>query len=171
MNLNRVILAGRVVADPETRMTGTGTAVSNIRMATNRYYKDKSGQRQEQTEFHNVVFWGRQAEVVRDYLKKGQLVLVEGRLQTRSWEAKDGAKRYSTEVVAEGMQLGPKAGGGPQGGPGQADTASSSAAPASKKPAEAAPVKEEDIPVIDEDTVMNFDDEPAKQVDPKDIPF
>jgi len=169
MNLNRVILAGRVVADPETRMTSGGATVSNFRMATNRYFQDKSGQKQEQTEFHNIVTWARSAEVVRDYLKKGQLVLVEGRMQTRSWEGKDGSKRYTTEVVAESIQLGPKAGGGGSAAAsGQADGASS--APASK-PTEAAPIKEEDIPVIDEDTVMNFDDEPAKQVDPKDIPF
>ncbi len=169
MNLNRVLLAGRVVAEPETRMTSNGSTVANFRMATNRYYNDKSGQRQEQTEFHAVVSWGRQAEVVRDYLKKGQLVLIEGRLQTRSWEGKDGSKRWTTEVIAERLQLGPKSGSAaspqaPSGG-----NAPQASTPANNTPS--APVKEEDVPVIDEDTVMAFDDEPAKQVDPKDIPF
>ncbi len=170
MNLNKVILAGRVVADPETRMTSGGATVSSFGMATNRYYQDKSGNRQEQTEFHNVVTWARTAEVVRDYLKKGQLVLIEGRLQTSSWEAKDGSKRYKTEIVAERLQLGPKAGGG--GGSSAEESAQTdSKSTTNSKPAASAPIKEEDIPVIDEDTVMNFNDEPAKQVDPKDIPF
>lgn len=167
MNLNRVILIGRLTADPESRTTGSGTAVTNFRIATNRYYNDKSGTRQEQTEFHSIVAWARTAEVVRDYLKQGQMVMVEGRLQTRSWE-KDGQKRYATEIIADQIQLGPKA-----GAPTGSNQASSTNAPSPEKksaPAAAA-AQEEDIPVIDEDTVMNFDDEAPKQVDPKDIPF
>lgn len=167
MNLNKVIIAGRVTQDPETRMTGSGTAVSNFSVATNRYWS-RDGQRQEETEFHNIVAWARTAEIVRDYLKKGQLVLIEGRLQTRSWEGQDGKKNYKTEIVAEQLQLGPKAGGGNGGPSPQNSSSGGSSSGGSKKPATAA---EEDIPVIDEDTVMDFDEEPKKDVDPKDIPF
>ena len=162
MNLNKAIIAGRVTQDPETRMTGSGTAVSNFSVATNRYWT-KDGQRQEETEFHNIVAWARTAEIVRDYLKKGQLVLIEGRLQTRSWEGQDGKKNYKTEIIAEQLQLGPKAGGG-TGGPAPAR----SSKPSGNNTKASA---NDDIPVIDEDTVMQFDDEPKKEVDPKDIPF
>lgn len=157
-------------------MTASGTPVANVRMATNRYFS-KDGQRQEQTEFHSVVLWGRQAEIARDYLKQGQLAMIEGRLQTRSWE-KDGLKRYMTEVVAENLQLGPKAGstGSPQGGTGGSGGGPQGSAPTgpatvttkSETPAKPA---DADIPVIDEDTVMDFGDDEPKQVDPKDIPF
>jgi len=171
MNLNKVILAGRVVADPETRMTSGGATVSSFGMATNSYYQDKSNQRQERTEFHNIVTWARTAEVVRDYLKKGQLVLIEGRLQTSSWETKDGSKRYKTEIVAERLQLGPKAGGGGDTKGGGATSSSPSTGASTSNAPASAPTKEEDIPVIDEDTVMDFDEDKPKQVDPKDIPF
>ena len=179
MNLNKVIIAGRVVADPEVRMTGSGTVVANIRMATNRYFT-KDGQRPEETEFHNIVAWGRTAEVVRDYLKKGQLALIEGRLQTRSWEGKDGQKRWTTEIVTERLQLGPKSAGGDSSANSPTETSGQASAPAAKpksSPRETDKLQksseggEEDIPVIDEDTVMDFGDEEQKKVDPKDIPF
>jgi single-strand DNA-binding protein len=166
MNLNKVILIGRLTQDPEVRMTASGTPVANVRMATNRYYSGKDGQRQEQTEFHSVVLWGRQAEIARDYLKQGQLAMVEGRLQTRSWE-KDGQKRYMTEVVAENVQLGPKAGSGGAGG----DAGPAKPAAGAAKSSAPAKTEDADIPVIDEDTVMDFGDDEQKQVDPKDIPF
>lgn len=169
MNFNRAIILGRLTGDPEVRMTGTGTPVASLGIATNRFFKDKAGQRQEQTEFHRVVLWSRQAEIARDYLKKGQLVLIEGRIQTRTWEGKDGQKKYTTEIVGENMQLGPKAGAGGSEGGGAPRPAASSA-PAAAAPT---PKKEDDadIPVIDEDTVMDFADEAPKQVDPSDIPF
>ncbi len=108
MNLNKVILIGRVAQDPESRVTPSGQNVSNFTVVTNRYSQDKDGNKQEFTEFHNIVAWGRIAEIVAQYLKKGSLMMVEGRLQTRSWEGQDGIKRYRTEVIAEKIQLGPK---------------------------------------------------------------
>ena len=111
MNLNKVFILGRLTADPQLRSTTTGQQVASFGVATNRVWNDKNGQRQEAVEFHNVVVWGRQAEVSSRFLIKGSLVLVEGRLQTREWEGKDGQKRRTTEVICERMQLGPKPAG------------------------------------------------------------
>ncbi|MDD5290124.1 MAG: single-stranded DNA-binding protein [Patescibacteria group bacterium] len=109
MNLNKVFLIGRLTQDPEVRNTSTGQTVASFSMATNRTWTDKAGAKQEQAEFHNIVVWARLAEVAGQYLKKGQTVMVEGRLQTRNWVGQDGVKRYRTEVVAENFQMGPKA--------------------------------------------------------------
>ena len=103
--VNKVILIGNVGADPELRYTPGGTAVTNFNMATNESWADKSGERQEQTEWHRIVVWGRLAEICNQYLRKGSKVYIEGRLQTRSWEGQDGQKRYTTEVVARDMQM------------------------------------------------------------------
>lgn len=108
MNLNKVFLLGRLTADPQLRSTASGQQVASFSIATNRVWNDKNGQRQEATEFHNIVVWGRQAEIASRFLIKGSLVLVEGRLQTRDWEGKDGQKRRTTEIVADRIQLGPK---------------------------------------------------------------
>jgi single-strand DNA-binding protein len=112
MNLNKVFLLGRVTADPQLRSTPSGMQVATFSIATNRVWNDQSGAKKESTEFHNVVVWGRQAEVASRFLKKGSLVLVEGRLQTREWEGKDGQKRRTTEIICERMQLGPRPMGG-----------------------------------------------------------
>jgi single-strand DNA-binding protein len=112
MDLNKAFLIGRLTADPQLRSTKTGQAVAVFSVATNRVWKDKEGQKQEQVEFHNIVVWGRQAETSSKFLVKGQMVLVEGRIQTRNYEDKQGQKRYVTEIVAERIQFGPKAGGG-----------------------------------------------------------
>lgn len=108
MNLNKVFILGRLTADPELRSTPNGQQVSSFSLATNRVWTDKNGQKQEAAEFHNIVVWGRQAEIASKYLTKGSLALVEGRLQTRSWEGKDGQQRKTTEIVADRIQLGPK---------------------------------------------------------------
>lgn len=108
MNLNKAFVLGNLTRDPELRQTTSGQAVCSFGLATNRFYTDSAGQRQEQTEFHNIVTWGRQAEIAHQYLRKGSLVLIEGRIQTRSWQDQQGNKRYRTEVVAERMQLGPR---------------------------------------------------------------
>lgn len=118
MDLNKVILVGRVTADPQVRATPGGQSVTTIGIATNRVWSDKNGQRQEETEFHNVVLWGRQADIAGQYLKKGTLVLIEGRLRTRSWTDKTGQQRRTTEVMAERIQLGPRPGGAGSGGGG-----------------------------------------------------
>ncbi len=111
MNLNKVILAGRVVRDPESKSLPSGQQVSNFSLVTDRFYNDKNGQRQQQAEFHNVVFFGKTAEIASQYLKKGSLVLIEGRIQTRTWQDADGNKRYKTEIIGERMQLGPRSSG------------------------------------------------------------
>ncbi len=108
MNYNKVILVGRLVADPEIRTTPSGQSVCNIRIATNRVWTDQQGEKQEATEYHDVVLWQKLAETASRFLTKGSLVLIEGRLQTRSWQDQTGTKRYRTEIIAESMQLGPR---------------------------------------------------------------
>lgn len=105
MNLNKAMLIGNLTRDPEVRSTPTGQTVCSFGLATNRVWKDKSGQKQEQVEFHNIVAWGRLAEICGQYLQKGKKVYVEGRLQTRKWQAPDGAEKQRTEIVMENMQM------------------------------------------------------------------
>ncbi|MFO1311348.1 MAG: single-stranded DNA-binding protein [Burkholderiales bacterium] len=114
-SVNKVILLGNLGRDPETRYTTGGDAVTNLNIATSEQWKDKSGEKQERTEWHRVVLFGRQAEVAGEYLKKGRSVYIEGRLQTRKYTDKDGVEKYSTEIVADRMQL---IGGGRDGGGG-----------------------------------------------------
>ena len=103
--VNKAILIGRLGKDPEMRYTSSGTAVVNFSMATNHFTKDQDGNNTDQTEWHQVVAFGRTAEVAGEYLNKGKLVYIEGRLQTRSWDDKNGQKRYKTEVVCTNLQL------------------------------------------------------------------
>ena len=162
MNVNKVILVGRLTRDPDMRTTPTGQSVATLGMATNNYWTDKAGQKQEKTEFHTVVLWGKLAEVAGQYLTKGQECFVEGRLQSREYTDKQGQPRKVTEIVGENMQLGSRAQGGGQGGSYQASSAPSPAArPAAAAPA-AAPMEEE-IPTI------NLDDE--KEIRIEDVPF
>jgi single-strand DNA-binding protein len=127
MSVNRVILVGRLGRDPETRFTGSGQAVANFSVATDETFKDRNGERQKRTEWHKIVVWGKQAEIAQQYLKKGALVYIEGRIQSREWQDKEGQKRTSFEIVAsnfrmlggrsEGAALGAGAGAGAsQGG-------------------------------------------------------
>jgi len=104
-SVNKVILIGNLGADPEKRYTGTGNAVCNLRIATNERWTDKQGQKQERTEWHRVVFFGKLAEIAGQYLKKGRQVYVEGALRTRKWTDKEGQERYTTEIVADRMQM------------------------------------------------------------------
>jgi single-strand DNA-binding protein len=104
-SVNKVILLGNLGRDPETRYTTGGDAVTNLNIATSEQWKDKSGEKQERTEWHRVVLFGRQAEVAGEFLKKGRSVYIEGRLQTRKYTDKDGVEKYSTEIVADRMQL------------------------------------------------------------------
>jgi len=111
MFLNRAIIIGNMTRDPELRSLPTGTKVCSFGVATNRVWKDKNGARQESTDFHNIVVFGRAAETVAQYMKKGSSIMVEGRIQTRSWDDKNtGEKKYRTEIVAERTQFGPKSG-------------------------------------------------------------
>jgi single-strand DNA-binding protein len=167
MDLNKVILVGRVTADPQVRSTPGGQSVTTIGVATNRTWTDKAGQKQEQTEFHNVVLWGRTAEIAGQYLTKGAMVLIEGRLQTRSWTDKQGQQRKTTEVMAERMQLGPRAanagGGNWQGGSKSFGAAAASAS----SPAQDGSDKDA-VPSLDEIPVINLEEDEIK---PEDIPF
>ena len=115
-SVNKVILLGNLGRDPETRYTTGGDAVTNLNIATSEQWKDKSGEKQERTEWHRVVLFGRQAEIAGEYLKKGRSVYIEGRLQTRKYTDKDGVEKYSTEIVADRMQLIGRARDGASGG-------------------------------------------------------
>ena len=121
MNLNKVMLIGRLGRDPEIRYTSSGSAVANFSMATTDTWKDKQGQKQERTEWHNIVAWGRLADFSQNYLKKGKLIYVEGRLQTRDWTDKENVKHYKTETVANTINFMEKLGDSQgQGAPGDA---------------------------------------------------
>jgi single-strand DNA-binding protein len=152
MNYNKAIIIGNVVADPEVRTTPSGQQVCSLRVATNRVWTDQSGTKQTKTEFHSVVLWRRLAEIASQYLKKGGLVMIEGRLETRSWDDQAGVKKYRTEIIGENMQLGPK--GFTQGGNEESRQTQQSAPKKDQS-------KEEDIPIIEEDEEINV----------KDIPF
>ena len=105
MSVNKVILVGRLGRDPETRYTGSGQAVANFSVATDESYKDRNGERQKRTEWHKIVVWGKQAEIAQQYLKKGSLVFIEGRIQSREWQDKEGQKRTSFEIVANNFRM------------------------------------------------------------------
>jgi single-strand DNA-binding protein len=139
-SVNKVILIGNLGADPETRYLPSGDAVTNLRIATTDTWKDKSGEKQEHTEWHRISFFGKLAEIAGEYLKKGSPVYVEGRIRTRKWQDKEGQERFSTEIVADRMQLLGARGGGGGGGGGGAESmprepaaASSGAKPAPQK--------------------------------------
>ncbi|PJC65549.1 MAG: single-stranded DNA-binding protein [Candidatus Colwellbacteria bacterium CG_4_9_14_0_2_um_filter_50_12] len=156
MNLNKVFIIGRLTADPQSRTTPGGAQVTTFSVATNRSWTDKNGSKKESTEFHNVVIWGRQAEIAAEFLTRGSTVLIEGRLQTRSWEGKDGQLRKTTEIVTERMQLGPRPGGAPRGDVGS-------------KGSKDAPRKEgTDAPAAEKMPVIEIGDEEVK---PEDLPF
>jgi len=163
MNLNKVFLIGRLTADPEMRSTPSGHSVCNLRMATNRVWTDReTNEKQEKTEFHSIVLWRRLAEIASQFLTKGSLVLIEGRLETRSWEDPNGNKRYRTEIIAENLQLGPRKQQGPGSGPLIQEK-----------------TEKEDIPVIQEaespsaqDQTQNPENpEKEEEINIKDIPF
>jgi len=149
MYLNKAIIGGNLTRDPEKRALPNGSAVTNFSLATTRVWKGQDGQQQEATDFHNIVVFGRPAETSALYLKKGQFAMVEGRIQTRSWDADDGSKKYRTEIIAEKVQFGPKAGG----------TGSSAAKPEAAK---------DDAPNNATDTAIEY---PESDINPEDIPF
>jgi len=105
MSVNKVILVGNLGRDPETRYTGGGQAVANFSVATSETYKDKNGERQKRTEWHKIVVWGKLAEIAQQYLKKGSLIFIEGRIQSREWQDKEGQKRTSFEIVANNFRM------------------------------------------------------------------
>ena len=159
MSVNKVILVGRLGRDPETRYTGGGQAVANFSLATDETYKDRNGEKQKRTEWHKIVVWGKQAEIAQQYLKKGSLIFIDGRIQSREWQDKEGQKRTSFEIVANNFRmLGGRAEGAAAGGGSQArsgDDFETHAAPAddsyggggSSAPSGGGPeISDEDIP-------------------------
>jgi single-strand DNA-binding protein len=152
MYINKAILIGNLTRDPEKRALPNGTVVTSLALATNRVWKDRDGKKQESTDYHNVVVFGRPAETAAQYLKKGQSVYVEGRIQTRSWDDKDGSKKYRTEIVADTVQFGAKTGGTGAYNPDSAQDAPSSV---SSEPAD----------------VGGQIDYPTDDINPEDIPF
>jgi single-strand DNA-binding protein len=145
-SVNKVILVGNLGRDAELRYTAGGSAVATLNMATTEVWNDKQGQKQEKTEWHRVVLWGKQAESLQEYLTKGKQIYVEGRLQTRQWDDKDGNKRYTTEIKADRITLLGGGGGGRSGGAfaGGAERGGASTGGADEPPVE--PITDDDIP-------------------------
>jgi single-strand DNA-binding protein len=163
MDLNKVILVGRVTADPQLKTIPSGQSVTTIGVATNRTWTDKAGAKQEQVEFTNVVIWGRTAEVASQFLTKGAMVLIEGRLQTRSWVDKQNQPHKTTEVMCERMQLGPRAAGTGNFG-GQPSQGASQ-----PRPAAGGSTMSKDLPPMEEIPVINLEEE--GDIKPEEIPF
>jgi single-strand DNA-binding protein len=151
MYLNKAIIVGNLTRDPELKALPSGMSVCSFSVATNRVWKDQAGAKQESTDYHNIVVFGRQAETANQYLKKGQNVMVEGRIQTRSWDNQAGQKQYRTEIVADRVQFGAKT-GGPAGYSGNQASSSPSA--------DSAPADD-----------MGQIDYPEDEINPEDIPF
>ncbi|MGB9743388.1 MAG: single-stranded DNA-binding protein [Minisyncoccales bacterium] len=149
MNLNKVFLLGRLTNNPENRVLPSGQSVASFGLATSRFFTDKNNQKQQQTDFHNIVLFGKLADIANQYLKKGSLVLIEGRIQTRSWQGSDGSKKYRTEIIGERLQLGPKSAAVPQ--------------PIDDGAKEIKDQAVEEIPIIEESE--------NTEIDIKDIPF
>jgi single-strand DNA-binding protein len=161
MNLNKVILIGRLTNDPEAKTIPSGQTVCSFGLATNRVWTNQeTKQKEEKTEFHSIVLWRRLAEIASQYLSKGSLVLIEGRVQTRSWQDQAGNKRYRTEIVGDNIQLGPKAFSQSNSQP---DTQVKAQAASFQKPKQETP-KKEDIPVVEEKSG-------DKEIRVEDIPF
>lgn len=167
MNLNKVVLIGRLTQDPEARSTPNGQNVTTIRMATNRTWTNQSGQKQDATEYHTIIAWGRLGEIASQYLKRGSLAMIEGRLQTRNWTGQDNVKRYMTEIIAENLQLGPRPAGTATGAMSNAPRPTAAAPSNGSQPA---PMEE--IPIIDENELTHQGvDEESVKIKEEDLPF
>lgn len=161
MYLNKALIIGNLTRDPEVKSLPSGINVATFSVATNRVWKDKNGAKQENTDFHNVVVFGRQAETVGQYLKKGSSVLVEGRMQTRSWDAQDGTKKYRTEIVADRIQFGPRREGS------FSDSGGDSSAGGKGKGGKKTAGKDN----IDNGAAIDTIEYPSEEINPEDIPF
>ena len=176
MNLNKAFILGNVTRDPEVRALPSGQSVTNFGIATNRFYTDASGQKKQEAEFHNIVCFGKLADISSRYLNKGSLVLIEGRIKTRSWQNAQGLKQYRTEIIADGLQLAPRSMGGATAGNSAGKNFSS---PETQGPNN--PPAGEEIPIIEENYTPppNINSEEPKsgpqensdEIDVKDIPF
>jgi single-strand DNA-binding protein len=170
MNLNKIFVLGNVTRDPEVRSLPSGGQVTSFSMATNRFYTAQSGEKKQEAEFHNIVCFGKLADIASRYLSKGSLVLIEGRIKTRNWQDSSGVKHWKTEVIAETMQLGPKGAGTSSGN-------SNFGKFNRPEPENPQAGRQEEIPVIEEDHSpisdgpVSFEDGAADEIDIKDIPF
>jgi single-strand DNA-binding protein len=179
MNLNKAFVLGNVTREPEVRSLPSGQQVTNFSIATNRFYTSGTGEKKQEAEFHNIVCFGKLADISSRYLNKGSLVLIEGRIQTRNWTNAQGVKQYRTEIIAESMQLGPKGSGTPSSGN------SNYGRPTFGKKPEPEADKQDEIPIIEENYAPpsqeekesansqppTFEDNAADEIDVKDIPF
>jgi len=167
MNLNKAFVLGNVTRDPEVRSLPSGAQVTSFSIATNRFYTDGSGQKKEEAEFHNIVCFGKLADISSRYVTRGSIILIEGRIKTRNWQDQSGGKHYKTEIIAETLQLGPRG--------------TSSPKPYSRpmqSPEPEAP-KNDDIPIIEENYIPQdnppaentFQGDASDEIDVKDIPF
>lgn len=166
MNLNKAFVLGNVTRDPEVRAMPSGQQVVNFGIATNRFYTDQSGQKKQDTEFHNIVAFGKLADIASKYLTKGSLIFIEGRIKTRNWDNAAGVKQYKTEIIADSLQLGPRPTGAGMQSPRPANFASNT----NNQP------KADQIPIIEENyTPPAVNNEPmptnSDEIDVKDIPF
>ena len=156
MNLNKVFVLGNLTRDPEKRSLPSGQAVVSFGIATNRFFTNQQGEKQQETEFHNITAFGRLAEIASQYLQKGSMVLIEGRLRTRSWQDSSGIKHFKTEIIADNLQFGPKT-------QGQTEF---------KGKDIKAKASDKDIPVIEEGSPEpKKNNEEEEEIDVKDIPF
>ncbi len=178
MNLNKAFILGNVTRDPEIRSLPSGLQVASFGMATNRFYTDAQGVKKQEAEFHNIVCFGKTADIASRFLTKGGMVLIEGRIKTSSWQGADNIKKYRTEIIAESLQLGPRPGGASSANAGNySKPASNTQNPAS---AQGYGVVKEEIPIIEENAPVNFNieepksfsnEEKSDEIDVKDIPF
>lgn len=173
MNLNKAFILGNVTREPEVRALPSGQQVTSFSVATNRFYTSSAGEKKQEAEFHNVVCFGKLADISSRYLNKGSLVLIEGRIKTRNWVNTAGVKQYRTEIIAESLQLGPKGSGSPSASGSNYGRSSSHQEP---------DIKQEEIPVIEENytppssdlgdpKTVSFEGDAADEIDVKDIPF
>ena len=180
MNLNKVFVLGNVTREPEVRALPSGQQVTNFSIATNRFYTSGNGEKKQEAEFHNIVCFGKLADISARYLNKGSLVLIEGRIKTRNWDDKaTGTKHYKTEIIAETMQLGPKGNGAPAGENSNYSKPSYQGRPEPEQDQQI----QQDIPVIEENytppaddnsedsKTISFEGDAADEIDVKDIPF
>jgi single-strand DNA-binding protein len=180
VNLNKVFILGNVTREPEVKSLPSGQQVTSFGIATNRFYTSSSGEKKQDAEFHNIVCFGKLADISARYVNKGSLVLIEGRIKTRNWTNTAGVKQYRTEIIADSLQLGPKGAGAPNG------SGSSKASMHDQEPASAesfGAARQEEIPVIEENytppaddksvdqKAVSFEDNAADEIDVKDIPF
>ena len=179
MNLNKVFILGNVTREPEVRALPSGQQVTSFSIATNRFYTSGAGEKKQEAEFHNIVCFGKLADISARFLNKGSLILIEGRIKTRNWTNPAGVKQYKTEIIAESLQLGPRNSGGPESSGGQSNYSrqpSMSQEPDMSGRNEEIPVIEEDYtpPADDNETDLkkvSLEDGAADEIDVRDIPF